>query len=349
MWAVPTTMSRTTSTTPTRRPDTPWWLWVAAILCGATLDRQLAWAIFKKVLPPNLHINTITAIAAVGATVLAADYTLSKIVQNRVGWERKGWRHLFAGISIYGGFSYLRNSVGSATNNTQTAFRNGDAIVRTERKLGLFIEQPLQHLWLSAPGRGGMFLFGVYYATAHFAVTIGVLLHLWRKHPERFARYGTLMACAAGVALISFWKLPVMPPRLLSTVDPTYKIVDALAETGGSVQTAETISVSNQYAAMPSLHCAWAMWCALATWHNPRLRKWMTAHACITILCVLVTGHHYWLDVVGGGMALCIGWIATEIIRRTTTRLKTLRQQRSATKNDGTSAASDTTTLDQHA
>ena len=65
--------------------------------------------------------------------------------------------------------------------------------------------------------------------------------------------------------------------------------------------------ISNQYAAMPSLHCAWAMWCVLVMW--PQLKSnWSRAllilYPIATVYCIVVTANHYFLDAVGGFITL---------------------------------------------
>ncbi len=68
--------------------------------------------------------------------------------------------------------------------------------------------------------------------------------------------------------------------------------------------------MSNQYAAMPSLHIAWSSWCALVMWRLAK-RKWVRAlliiYPVITLFCIVVTANHYFLDAVGGLVILVSG------------------------------------------
>jgi len=74
-------------------------------------------------------------------------------------------------------------------------------------------------------------------------------------------------------------------------------------------------SISNQYAAMPSLHIGWSTWCAIAVWPLLR-RRWLKAlvllYPAATLFCIVVTGNHFWLDGAGGlvvfGVGSLIGW-----------------------------------------
>ena len=59
-----------------------------------------------------------------------------------------------------------------------------------------------------------------------------------------------------------------------------------------------TTGVANQYAAMPSLHIAWAVLVAITVVRVSRSRwRWLAIlHPVITIFVVVATGNHYWLD-----------------------------------------------------
>ena len=69
-------------------------------------------------------------------------------------------------------------------------------------------------------------------------------------------------------------------------------------------------SISNQYAAMPSLHIGWSTWCAIALWPLLR-RRWtkvlVLLYPATTLFCIVVTANHYWLDGIGGLVAFSIG------------------------------------------
>jgi hypothetical protein len=72
-------------------------------------------------------------------------------------------------------------------------------------------------------------------------------------------------------------------------------------------------TISNQYAAMPSLHIGWSMWCAVAMWPLLR-RRWhrvaVLAYPLLTLFCIIVTANHYWLDGAGGLVVFFLGLLA---------------------------------------
>jgi membrane-associated phospholipid phosphatase len=102
-----------------------------------------------------------------------------------------------------------------------------------------------------------------------------------------------------------------MPPRLLPA---HYGFVDTLQSYGGlwSFDSGAMQKVSNQYAAMPSLHFGWSTWCAFVL--VPRVRRtWLKVLCALypvaTVFAIVVTANHYWLDAAGGALILAIGML----------------------------------------
>lgn len=175
------------------------------------------------------------------------------------------------------------------------ALDNAHEILGVERRLGLPGETTVQslfvgHDWLAVPAN-------FYYATAHFTVAVGVLLWLWVFRPEHYRWTRNLMVVLTGAALVVHVLMPLAPPRML----PEYGFVDLAAVHGQSVYgPVGAGGMSNQFAAMPSLHVGWALLLAfavVAATHG-RWRWLLLAHPVLTLLVVVGTGNHYWLDAV---------------------------------------------------
>jgi membrane-associated phospholipid phosphatase len=134
------------------------------------------------------------------------------------------------------------------------------------------------------------------------------------------------------LALVGFTVFPVMPPRLLP---PGYHFVDTLKTVGGlwSFDSGPVSKVSNQFAAMPSLHMAWSMWCGAVlavTVRRPWARTTAIAYPTLTLFCIIVTANHYFLDAIAGVITLGLGFVIAlalrsieEATRRSRTRLDT--------------------------
>lgn len=240
------------------------------------------------------------------------------------------WKEVLIIVSFYAVYTLIRNRFGSArladVGEPVHAFNNALRVIRFERAVGLFHEESIQQHFLGH--RTFIRFWNMYYGTAHFIVTIFAFVTVFKKAPAVFARYRNTLAFTTAFALIGFSLFPLMPPRLLD--NPSHYGGRAIAEARnlhifGFDDTMETVGglwsfdsgtmskVSNQYAAMPSLHTGWATWCALALWPLLR-RKWMrallVAYPLGTLFCIIVTGNHYWLDGVGGLVVLAAGFLA---------------------------------------
>ena len=206
------------------------------------------------------------------------------------------------------------------------AFHNAEKVIQIERWLGLFHEESIQGFFLHF--RPVIRFMNIYYGSAHFVVTIGVFALLFWKRPNVFPQWRNSLAFMTALAIFGFAFFPLMPPRLLDAscrswggdciisrfrpIDGTFGFVDTLAHYGGlwSFNTSAMAEISNQYAAMPSLHIGWSTWCAIAMWPLMR-RRWQRVavllYPLLTLLCIVVTANHYWLDGVGGLVVFSVG------------------------------------------
>ncbi|MEU4793758.1 phosphatase PAP2 family protein [Micromonospora tulbaghiae] len=173
------------------------------------------------------------------------------------------------------------------------ALANGEWIWRLERLLRLPDEAAVQAPLLSheVPVR----LVNSYYAYVHFPATVFCLVWLWLRRPAHYVRLRRALAALTAVALVLHVCVPLAPPRLTALTG----LVDTGTRFGPSVYgPPDTDQLSNQYAAMPSLHVGWALAIALALMAVTagRLRWLWLLHPLVTALVVVVTGNHYWLD-----------------------------------------------------
>jgi len=217
------------------------------------------------------------------------------------------WKELVAATVFYAVYSFIRNTQGSASVSRNLAFGNARRVIHLEELTGLYHERVIQHAFLRVDLL--MSMWNVFYGTFHFIITIGVLVILFRQFPNRYRRWRTALAATTAVALVGFALYPLMPPRLLPA---SYGFVDSLKSYGSlwSFDSGAMNRISNQFAAMPSLHFAWSLWCACAL--VPALRRnWtkvvMALYPLITLLAIVITANHYVLDAAGGALALGAG------------------------------------------
>jgi hypothetical protein len=247
------------------------------------------------------------------------------------------WREALYVLVLYGVYSTVRNQFGSAggPDGQANAIAYGHAleIIRIQDAMGLYVERSIQDWYLSLPREGLIGFWNVFYGTAHFVVTAAALVWLYRRDKPRYPLWRNTLAASTLLALIGFASFSLMPPRLLdepqarfgpptTATERDFGFVDTLAEypTFWSFDSGTLKDISNQYAAMPSLHIGWATWSALVLYPMVR-RRWakalVVAHPLATLFCIVVTANHFWLDAVGGLAALGAGFLAGRALTAT--------------------------------
>jgi hypothetical protein len=217
------------------------------------------------------------------------------------------WKEVIYIAAFYGVYSFIRNTQGSASVSEATAFAHAREVIDIERALGLYFEEGLQQAFLD--WRWFIQFWNLFYGTFHFVVTIAALVLLFQRFPARYPRWRNTLAATTGLALIGFAAYPLMPPRLLPAA---YGFVDTLRDYGGlwSFESGPVAQVSNQYAAMPSLHFGWSAWSAFVLYpmlRRPWSRALVVLYPAATTFAIVVTANHFWLDAAGGALVLAVG------------------------------------------
>lgn len=152
---------------------------------------------------------------------------------------------------------------------------------------------------------------GFYYGILHFVVTPAVLVWLRVRRQGSYARLRNVLVITSLASLVVFWLLPLAPPRLaVPGVIDTLKSGDILS----AANPYGPAKLADQYAAMPSLHVAWAVWVALAlvvAFPRTRLRHLAWLYPIATVLVVLGTGNHFLADTVAGALLVWAAWVLT--------------------------------------
>ena len=226
-----------------------------------------------------------------------------------VPWSPRLWREIALIAVFYGAYTLVRLLI---PHNEAAAYAHAGQVMRLEHALGPNIELKLNHALLGAPLLAKAA--NIFYATAHFVVTLTVLVWLYRQRPRLYRWLRTSLLLATGIALIGFWVYPLAPPRFLGGagfVDPVTAF-----HSFGLYSSPQAGSLTNQFAAMPSMHAGWALWCAVALIISVRRPLIMTVAALypiVTITVIFSTANHYLLDAVAGilvmAFALFVGLI----------------------------------------
>ncbi|MEU9476776.1 phosphatase PAP2 family protein [Streptomyces sp. NPDC048191] len=225
--------------------------------------------------------------------------------RTRLRW----WTELPLILLVYGCYSAGRLL---ARGDVHGAVDHGLAILRLEKALHLNAEHPLNRLFTREPWLGVPADF--WYASLHYLITPAILVWLFRTRAEHYRRARTWLMTSTFIGLIGFTLLPTCPPRLLSA---GHGFVDTMAHYssygwwGGEASAPRGMGgMTNQYAAMPSLHVGWALWCGVMLWRHggTRLAKILgVAYPLGTALVVMGTANHYFLDAVAGVAVMGVG------------------------------------------
>ncbi|MGQ4386837.1 bifunctional glycosyltransferase 87/phosphatase PAP2 family protein [Streptomyces sp. SAS_270] len=216
----------------------------------------------------------------------------------------------------YSAYQQVRLAATGGTNSggRATAEHHGEQVLAIERFLHIDIEHWVNHAVFKVGFLRDFFDF--YYESFHFVVPLTVLGLLYVRRPADYRWARSALGFATLFALVGFWLYPLAPPRLmpgLGVIDTVHGVQDFSKPDYGTLT-----ALTNQYAAMPSLHFGWSLWCGLVIVILAP-RWWMKAfgllHPLCTVSAIVATGNHWVLDAVGGGTVVAAGFGLTYLLQ----------------------------------
>jgi len=232
------------------------------------------------------------------------------------------WKEIIIVLVVNGVYESIRNFTSSTP---AKAYANALRIIDWQKTLGIWHEYGIQQWALNSTAL--IIVSNYFYGSVYLGATIAGLVYLYRVHPDDYPLWRNTLVIGTMLGLIGFATFPLMPPRLLDTVADgigngnVFGFVDTLVKypTFWSFDSEAMKTISNQFAAMPSLHCGWAFW-GFAVFYSRVRSNWARALAALypiaTITVVVVTANHFFLDAVGGLAIFVAGyWIARAITR----------------------------------
>lgn len=238
-------------------------------------------------------------------------------------------------VGVVLGFYYVYQTirsladVGGVKNRAQG---NANWLVSVEKAMFIYHEHSIQQVFLGATWF--IKVMNVYYGTLHFIITAGLLVWMYVRRHYGYRLMRNLLGATTALALIGYWAFPLAPPRLYAQCDGDIPVmgpegglvkptcfVDTLAEVGGlwDYQSSAAKAIANAYAAMPSLHFGWSLWCAIVIWRYVGGRKGRVLavlYPSLTLFAIVVTANHFFLDAVGGAIILLGGLGISKSIER---------------------------------
>ena len=236
--------------------------------------------------PPTAELNWSQS-ALLGAVLLALALGLTRLAAK---WAQRLAPFLKEAGIVALLFSLWQRAGQLSQHSSTEAFSRGRWIDETEHFLHLPSERLLQTSLVDSRLLGEWS--NLYYATVHLSSTGAMLLWLFWRHRDKYARVRTTLALFTGMALL-VQLIPVAPPRLL----PGLGFVDIGERYGQSVYAGADFS-AQALLAMPSVHIGWAVMVAGAVLYagRGRLRYLIVLHPLITLYVVTATGNHWWFD-----------------------------------------------------
>ena len=255
-------------------------------------------------------------------------YSDAHVVAPRVGLVRRALcfarRHTIFELVAFAVLAVAYNVVRSIGGvDKATAMAHASDILSAEGWVFDHLEVPLNDWLLSHTAFAVAACY--IYAVLHYVATPTVFFLSRRRGGWQYWRGYWALATASGLALIGYALYPAAPPRLASSTG----IVDVMAHFsqygwwGGAASAPRGIGdATNQYAAMPSMHFGWSLWCAIQLWgfKSPVFKVVAVAYPTVLGLVVLGTGNHFLLDIVAGGSCVVAAYGLVTLIRWAATR-----------------------------
>ncbi|MFD0686318.1 phosphatase PAP2 family protein [Actinomadura fibrosa] len=211
-------------------------------------------------------------------------------------------------VAVLAAYEYGRHL---ADGRPSEAFAHARWLWDAERTLRLPDEAELQKAALRWDG--WVRVANQYYVRVHFpAITAFMIwVYFWRRRGWPRVRAAIVLSAAAALAL--HFAYPLAPPRML----PGHGLVDLMNVYGPSAYASDPgEGMTNQFAAMPSLHVGWALLVAwgVIRYGRTRWRYLIAAHPVITLLVVVLTANHYWMDgIVGCSLVVAALWLTSAV------------------------------------
>lgn len=205
------------------------------------------------------------------------------------------------------GFAAYTQVRAAATGTRLAAEEHAEQILAVERFLHIDTELDINRWLVNVDWLEGAS--GYYYETFHFFFPLLMLGFLYLRRPALYRWGRTPLGFATLLALIGFWLYPLCPPRLM----PGMGFVDTIngPQDLSKPRFGDLTELTNQYAAMPSLHIGWSLWFGIMFFCVVR-QRWLRPlgflHPAITLFVIVGTANHWFLDAVGGAAVVGAGF-----------------------------------------
>ena len=227
----------------------------------------------------------------------------------------QGWTDVLRQILLFCGAYWLYRLVrGMTDGRVGEAFDNARDLIGLERGMGLFFE-PAVHAWAEGTDwliDGASWM----YVNSHFAVTTVTLAFIYLRRNQSFYFIRNMFMVAMGIALVLYAAYPTAPPRFM----PEWGFSDSVARfTGLTAEGSSADALYNPFAAVPSMHVAFALMLGVPMAAMSR-RRWVKglwlAYPFMVSFVVVATANHWWFDAFTGALVAAVAALAALLFAR---------------------------------
>src|SRR5579875_3622089 len=199
-----------------------------------------------------------------------------------------GWLDALRQVSLFAAALLAYRLVrGLVEGDANAAFAHARDLIAIERTLHVFVEPSIQ-AWASG-SHFVMVASSWIYVNAQTSVIVGTLVYLYLRHNRRFYFVRNMFLIAMAIALVCYAIFPTAPPRFL----PEWGFADTVGDITGlhiNHTSASLSDVTNMYAAVPSMHVAFAL---IAGWPLSRLLRglWLLSPTLIVFVLIATATH----------------------------------------------------------
>ena len=176
------------------------------------------------------------------------------------------------------------------------AASHAHGLLDLEKRLGIAIEDTLQEPFLKSEALST--LANSVYIYGHWPVIVATMLWTVWRHRRVFLRLRDAMIVSGLLGMVVFMTWPLAPPRLVDV-----GMVDTITRDNTAYRVLQPSELTNQFAAMPSLHSGWDLLVGSAI-VSAAGTAWLRTLGFVLpglmMISVVATGNHYVLDVVAG-------------------------------------------------
>lgn len=241
--------------------------------------------------------------------IIEAPRAQPRTLRQRLTPVGQGLREVVLIACLYIGYTSSRLL---ASDNRAAAVHRAKELLRIEHAVGVNWEHTANAFFVRHDAIGLFASF--WYATAHYIVTLGVLVWLYFKGRDAYLPARRALMVATILALTLYLMLPTAPPRFLAGYSDVLALHADQGWWGSDASAPKGMGhLTNELAAFPSLHAGWSLWCAMvlqrhARWWIVKVLGWVGAF--VTAAAIVGTANHWVLDVLVGWMVTVAGVVA---------------------------------------